>query len=207
MTLVTSGLIRIGQTTDTDNRSIAAEFGGTPPHNLSEYYRGGGLVPDTANNAGIPVSGPIQLSDFYGAANIFQTTITVGIRSVSPNVFYGYEDPASLLSSGIGSSSNTDVFGNLLYGFTLRSSSSVINRIDLYLQGHLAAGAFSSVTFDVRTGIPVTLTESTATSRAQQEIAGASVLRTRWAWSGAVLSGLPNHNWIATQSQLVTIEP
>lgn len=45
---------------------IAAEFGGAAPHYISEYYRNGGLV--TPNNLGIPTSGPIWLSQFYGAA-------------------------------------------------------------------------------------------------------------------------------------------
>jgi len=48
---------------------IQTEFGGTNPIGLSEYYRGGGLVPDTAGNAGIPTSGVISVTDFYGAAN------------------------------------------------------------------------------------------------------------------------------------------
>lgn len=45
---------------------VAAEFGGSTPHSLSEYYRGGGLVADTPQNATIPTSGQIQLDDFYG---------------------------------------------------------------------------------------------------------------------------------------------
>lgn len=48
---------------------IQAEFGGTNPISLSEYYRGGGRVPDTAANASIPMSGSISLSDFYDASN------------------------------------------------------------------------------------------------------------------------------------------
>ena len=44
---------------------LATEFGGTAPHSMSEYYRGGGLVPN--NNTGVPTSGVISLSDFYGA--------------------------------------------------------------------------------------------------------------------------------------------
>ena len=39
--------------------TIATEFGGTVPHSLSEYYRGGGLVPNTPGNAAIPTSGQI----------------------------------------------------------------------------------------------------------------------------------------------------
>jgi len=60
MTLQSSGAISISD--------LATEFGGTAPHSLSEYYRGGGLVPDTATNAGIPSSGQIQLDDFYGGS-------------------------------------------------------------------------------------------------------------------------------------------
>jgi hypothetical protein len=49
---------------------IQTEFGGTNPISLSEYYRGGGLVPDSALNAAIPTSGAISVSDFYGSANL-----------------------------------------------------------------------------------------------------------------------------------------
>jgi hypothetical protein len=58
MVLQTSGTICLDD--------LAAEFGGTAPHCLNEYYRGGGLVPDTGTNAGIPASGQICLDDFYG---------------------------------------------------------------------------------------------------------------------------------------------
>jgi hypothetical protein len=61
MALPSSGVLTLND--------IQTEFGGTNPIDLSEYYRGGGLVPDTAGNAGIPTSGVISISDFYGAAN------------------------------------------------------------------------------------------------------------------------------------------
>ena len=48
---------------------IQTEFGGTNPIDLSDYYRGGGLVPDIAGNAAIPTSGVISVSDFYGSSN------------------------------------------------------------------------------------------------------------------------------------------
>ena len=50
-------------------QTIVNEFGGTAPHSLNEYYRGGGLVPNTPTNAAIPTSGAIALSNFYGSAN------------------------------------------------------------------------------------------------------------------------------------------
>jgi hypothetical protein len=49
---------------------IAAEFGGAAPHRLSDYYRGGPLVPAGASSR-IPTSGRIRLSDFYGAQREF----------------------------------------------------------------------------------------------------------------------------------------
>lgn len=60
MTLQSSGTIKIAD--------IAAEFGGSPGHSLSEYYRGGTYVPSGAS-VSIPTSGSISLSDFYGASN------------------------------------------------------------------------------------------------------------------------------------------
>ena len=43
---------------------LVTEFGGSAPHSLTEYYRGGSLVPDYAQNSGIPT-----------------TTQTTGLRS------------------------------------------------------------------------------------------------------------------------------
>jgi hypothetical protein len=60
MAIKTSGPISIN--------NIVAEFGGTAPHSLSEYYRGGQRVPNTNANIAIALSGnPISLNQFYGA--------------------------------------------------------------------------------------------------------------------------------------------
>lgn len=59
MTLPSSGVMSLAM--------IAGEFGGSPPHALNEYYRGGALVPNIAENANIPTSGQISLGQFYGA--------------------------------------------------------------------------------------------------------------------------------------------
>ena len=50
---------------------IVGEFGGTAPHSLSEYKRGGSLVPSGPSaNANIPTTNAdIQFSDFFGAVN------------------------------------------------------------------------------------------------------------------------------------------
>lgn len=59
MTLPASSTISLAQ--------IQAEFGGS--YTLSQYYRGGGLVPNTIANAKIPASGPIKFTDFYGGSS------------------------------------------------------------------------------------------------------------------------------------------
>ena len=62
MALQTSGAISLND--------IAGEFGGSTPHSLSEYYRGGGNVPNSTANNNIPTSGQISFSQFYSGANV-----------------------------------------------------------------------------------------------------------------------------------------
>jgi hypothetical protein len=56
MAIPGSGPIKISE--------IATEFGDTTPNSMSEYYRGGSLVPDAPANASIPESGAIEMQDF-----------------------------------------------------------------------------------------------------------------------------------------------
>jgi hypothetical protein len=58
MTLQSSGAISLA--------NIQTEFGGANPISLSEYYRGGGYT--TTNNTGVPTSGTISISNFYGTS-------------------------------------------------------------------------------------------------------------------------------------------
>lgn len=76
MTLQTSGTICISD--------LIAECGGTGC--LTEYYRGGGLVPDTAENSGVPTSGTICITDFYGC-NCAPVGGPQGPTSVSANAY------------------------------------------------------------------------------------------------------------------------
>ncbi len=59
MALQSSGAISLGD--------IAGEFGGSQPHSLSEYYGAA---------SGIPSSGAIDLSDFYGKSSSFAFTLS-----------------------------------------------------------------------------------------------------------------------------------
>ena len=56
--------------------NIVTEFGGTAPHQMSEYYRNGSNVP--GNNTNVPTSGEIKLSNFYGAVNEIIYTVGSG---------------------------------------------------------------------------------------------------------------------------------
>jgi len=58
MVLQTSGQISLND--------IQTEFGGTDPTAITEYFRGGSNVPDTAANSSIPTSGEVSITDFYG---------------------------------------------------------------------------------------------------------------------------------------------
>jgi hypothetical protein len=80
MAIKTSGPLSIGE--------IAFEFGGTVPHSMSEYYRGGALVPDATPNIRIPVSQRISISDFYGSTRFFTTVVPGdGIAALSTDTF------------------------------------------------------------------------------------------------------------------------
>ena len=56
---------------------IQAEFGGTDTISLSEYYKGGPYVHTYSLAPNVPTSGPIAISDFYGAAQYIPTVRTV----------------------------------------------------------------------------------------------------------------------------------
>jgi len=78
MTVKTSGDLGL-------ENDIVGEFGGTAPHAITEYYRGGGLVDDNSTNAaaGVPTSGEISLGDFYGSGNV--TILNLAITSNTNN--------------------------------------------------------------------------------------------------------------------------
>ena len=76
MTLPSSGAISIN--------SLVGEYGGSAPHSMSEYYRGGGLVANHSNNGNVPTSGTISLSNFYGQNNTAPVDNTYTINGGGP---------------------------------------------------------------------------------------------------------------------------
>jgi len=101
---------------------IVGEFGGSAPHSLSEYYRGGSFVSNSATNSNVPTSGQIKITDFYGAASeIWSTTVTVGSGNNFGYTAYGFVR----LGNTFGSATDTtiDFFSgasliSLYYSFT-----------------------------------------------------------------------------------------
>lgn len=67
--------------------TIAGEFGGSVPHSLSEYYRGGGLVPNTPTNAAIPTSGTISMGNFYGSSARAAVSLTITGNTYNYDVY------------------------------------------------------------------------------------------------------------------------
>ena len=68
-------------------QTIVDEFGGTAPHSLNEYYRGGGLVPDVPANSAIPTSGTIAIGNFYGATRRTVVTLTIASNTYNYDVY------------------------------------------------------------------------------------------------------------------------
>lgn len=66
---------------------IVAEFGGSSPYALTDYYRGGGLVPDVSQNSSVPTSGTIAITDFYGAVALVISLSTLDGDTVARNAF------------------------------------------------------------------------------------------------------------------------
>ena len=65
--------------TPIDLTDIQTEFGGVAPIGLSEYYRSGAYV--TSNTTGIPTTGAISLSQFYGATGQLSFNISTSTNS------------------------------------------------------------------------------------------------------------------------------
>jgi hypothetical protein len=68
-------------------QTIVDEFGGTAPHSLTEYYRGGGLVQNVPQNAAIPTSGTIAMSNFYGASSRNVVNLVISGNTYNYDVF------------------------------------------------------------------------------------------------------------------------
>lgn len=77
---------------------IAAEFGVGAPMSLSQFYRGGGIVPNNPQNQNVPTGGSISFSNFYNATRAYQIDITTNRENLNLfDLFAGtYGNPGGL---------------------------------------------------------------------------------------------------------------
>ena len=81
-----------------DIGDLVTEFGGSTPHSLTEYYRGGSLVPNTTANNSVPTSGAISLTDFFGATASGDTSDTLTLTVGTILTFRGFSILAGSIS-------------------------------------------------------------------------------------------------------------
>ena len=112
---------------------IVAEFGGTSPHALSEYYAGSGLVPVTAvdqDGTAIPQAGingnpnpPISFNNFYGSRKttlkvVTSTeiwTIPAGVTSVQIVLVGGGGGGGSTKNARGSNTAGSETYGTMYY--------------------------------------------------------------------------------------------
>ena len=66
---------------------LVAEFGGSAPHAMSEYYRNAGLVP--GNNTSVPTSGQFSLTNCYSAVNEIQQVYNSAATNLNLSSIFG----------------------------------------------------------------------------------------------------------------------
>ena len=105
MALQGSGAISLSQ--------IAAEFGGSAPHSMSEYYGGGGSVPAGAN-PNVATSGAISMNSFYNGVAATVLNITSNVNN--------YDIGAQAIAAG--GDKSTPVILTINSGVTVGSTAS-----------------------------------------------------------------------------------
>jgi hypothetical protein len=137
MALQTTGPISLSQ--------IQTEFGGSNPISLKEYYRDGDYVGSGA--PGVPFSGQIKMSQFYGARNALPLNILItnsaldyNLRNaaLSTGVWDGIVPLA--LTVTIGPCVNIWASSTSTYAFTIPDSLPLGTTVSLYINGGIIAG-------------------------------------------------------------------
>ncbi len=115
---------------------IVGEFGGDTPHSLTEYYRGGSLVPNTTTNENVPTSGAISLTNLLGSSSVtaWSTTMTVGgITGKLSEIGYGSAGAVQNATPTYGSLSDNTI--DILGGAFLRQVKYAVGKIFIEIDG------------------------------------------------------------------------
>lgn len=184
--LQSSGAITLAQ--------IQTEFGGSNPISMSEYYRGGSYVPSHSGTTGIPSSGQISMSQFYGkqdespVPSTWSATIGVGNNVLFGSTAYGYSTNVFAFGTitdttphvgtsinGVNSLTNGTVLTYCAWYYDSKFNTA---GFEILIQGKaLAQSAFSRVTF----GSFVNYYTSNATTFTSAQYGGG--YQNRWLWS------------------------
>lgn len=73
---------------------IRAEYGGPLPFRIRNYFRGGGIVPDTPGNSGVPTSGAISFYSFLGQGGGSPPVGPLTVTSTNASRFVFTPEPA-----------------------------------------------------------------------------------------------------------------
>lgn len=116
---------------------IATEFGDTAPHSMSEFYRGGSLVPDSAGNSAVAASGALNIGGFYNAANRVAIALSIASNTQNYDLYTnrggsysaGTSDITLTINSGVnvGSSSTGTYALSIPSAFDAGDSISIVN--------------------------------------------------------------------------------
>ena len=171
---------------------IKAEFGG--PNKITNYYRGGGYVPNHDTNSGIPTSGNIRVLNFLSADKAFRCAITSGTSSISGLgtvvVYYGYKTGSPSFGSILSGATYCGISGSSLTQATLGS----VYSIEASVTSGPGTGATAYATYLVLNGgdysstatwTSLTLTQiaSVTLNRSAATVDGSSGTYTTYSWS------------------------
>ena len=157
---------------------LVTEFGGSAPHSLTEYYRGGSLVPSgpAANNS-IPTSGAISLTNFFGAVKETSTdnyTINIASRNIGFFLAYGFSTAATGFPFGA-ISANTIGFSG--FNVTIEAVYWTANSIFFRASTNPGNSGWTSMTVG-----------STTLNRADATYGGGGSIST-WSWTSSNIMG------------------
>lgn len=113
---------------------IQTEFGGTDPISLTEYYRGGSYTTD--NNINVPTTGEISMSDFFGARNSFELTISTNQTNLN---LYNYATAAGWNAASrliVTINSGVYIYGTTSHGLYI-GTQSALSYLELYNYGYI----------------------------------------------------------------------
>jgi len=168
---------------------IVGEFGGSTPHSLTEYYRGGSLVPNTTANNSVPTSGAISLTDFFGASATTGTgdrTLTIGSGTFGGFIAaYGFASAAASVGGGFGSiSSNTIGFSG--FNVTIEAVYFLISQIYFRASTNPGNSGWTSMTVG-----------STTFNRTDANYVSGSIAT--WSWSSSNVIGTSGTQTVSWQ--------